>query len=185
MHQLWTSSDLFWPHGVSSPFQLHGAVVWMVAAKTNCLAKLKLNWLTSWGEVTVHGWNVQVMAFKEHSLSLEKTRKRKCSAIKNKTKPKKPPQKNNKGWFNRSCLVYKPWFSYISYVFHGAIKARGNPQCLQPLLNITRFGPRGHILWLGRLLEKGGAREGRWGWRRGEKKGERKGVGSKGKVFKM
>lgn len=49
----------------------------------------------------------------------------------------------------------KPWFSYISYVFHGAIKARGNPQCLQPLLNITRFGPRGHILWLGRLLERG------------------------------
>lgn len=44
--------------------------------------------------------------------------------------------------------------SYFSYVFHGAVKARGNPQCLQPLLNVTRFGPRGHILWWGRLLEE-------------------------------
>lgn len=60
-------------------------------------------------------------------------------------------------------------------MFHGAVKARGNPQCLQPLLNVTRFGPRGRILWWGRLLEKGErGRDGR-GWRRGEKKGERKG----------
>lgn len=57
--------------------------------------------------------------------------------------------------FNSSCLVYEPWFSYISYVFHGTIKARGNPQCLQLLLNITRFGPRGRVLGLRRLLEKG------------------------------
>lgn len=49
-------------------------------------------------------------------------------------------------------------------MFHGAVKARGNPQCLQPLLNVTRFGPRGHILWLGRLLEKGErGRDGRGG----------------------
>lgn len=57
--------------------------------------------------------------------------------------------------FNSSCLVYEPWFSYISYVFHGTIKARGNPQRLQLLLNITRFGPRGRVLGLRRLLEKG------------------------------
>lgn len=79
--------------------------------------------------------------------------------------------KKKLGLLNRSCLVYKPWFSYISYVFHGAVKARGNPQCLQPLLNITRFGTRGHILWLGQLLEEGGVREERtMGLRNKEKK---------------
>lgn len=67
-----------------------------------------------------------------------------------------------------------PGFSYISYVFHGTIKARGNPQCLQLLLNITRFGPRRRVLGLRRLLEKG--ERGRGGSRGGgEKKGERKG----------
>lgn len=59
---------------------------------------------------------------------------------------------------DRSCLVYEPWFSYVSYVFHGAVKACGDPQCLQPLLNV-RFGPRRRILWWSRLLEEG-AREG-------------------------
>lgn len=70
--------------------------------------------------------------------------------------------KNNR--LNRSCLVYEPWSSYISYVFHGAVKACGNPQCLQPLLNVTRFGPWRHILWWGRLLEQGEwGRDGRGG----------------------
>lgn len=83
-------------------------------------------------------------------------------------------KKTNIG-FNSSCLVYEPWFSYISYVFHGTIKARGNPQCLQLLLNITRFGPRGRVLGLRRLLEEGGER-GRGGavggWRREERREE-------------
>lgn len=70
--------------------------------------------------------------------------------------PGRTKKKNKiKKRFNSSCLVYEPWFSYISYVFHGTIKARGNPQCLQLLLNITRFGPRGRVLGLRRLLEKG------------------------------
>lgn len=73
-------------------------------------------------------------------------------------------------------------------MFHGAVKARGNPQCLQPLLNVTRFGPRGHILWWGWLLEKAGSEGGTVGVeeRREERRKEgRKEVGSKGKVFKM
>lgn len=69
-------------------------------------------------------------------------------------------------------------------MFHSAVKARGNPQCLQPLLNVTRFGPRGHVLWWARLLEKEERGRDGGGWRKGEKKGERKEVGSKGKVFK-
>lgn len=43
---------------------------------------------------------------------------------------------------------------YVSYVFHGAVKARGDPQRLQPLLNV-RFGPRGCILRRAWLLEEG------------------------------
>lgn len=68
-------------------------------------------------------------------------------------------------------------------MFHGTVKARGNPQCLQPLLNITRFGPRGRILWLGWLLEKGGVRKGCRGGgeeRREEREEWRKQVGGKG-----
>lgn len=39
-------------------------------------------------------------------------------------------------------------------MFHCAVKARGNPQRLQPLLHVARFGPRRHVLWRAWLLER-------------------------------
>lgn len=134
-------------------------------------------------KATGDGWKVRkIWRFNNKCISSAKAKKKKMLQRTKKSKQRK------EDWFHRSCLVCEPWFSYISYVFHGAVKARGNPQCLQPLLNITRFGPHGHILWWGRLLEKGGVREGWWGVeeRRQERgrKGGRKEVGSKGKVFK-
>lgn len=127
--------------------QLQEAVEETVEETQHKLANCKFNWLTSWAESDCkwmkranYGlWNRTVSAWRRRGSDDAR------------------PYKNNKinRRLNSSCLVYEPWFSYISYVFHGTIKARGNPQCLQLLLNITRFGPRGRVLGLRRLLEKG------------------------------